>query len=88
MSYWSNINGRLTVHKSKHLSLSKLAEEVFDDYNISIDTEFDGDCFYHELNINYRESDHQALSTFMRFKDLLLSCNAKFVLDSKISWGN
>ena len=89
MAHWSNLCGSIIIHKSKHISVKKLVEEVFDDVIINkIDGDYDGDCYIYELDIDYEEEGDYAIAMYKEFERTLLSANAKYDLDLTVRMVN
>lgn len=79
MSLWSNISGTINVSKSKHVSVRKLANEVFlgEDYNLNLLPSVTREHIV-ELEMSFCDDGESAIK---RFKKLL-----KALEDVKISY--
>lgn len=86
MSVWSSISGETTIHKSKSISLKKLASLIFDDHGFSCDTKYDGDCYIHKWHINIREEGDRAYRDMVKWKDELNQCGSSSDIEMVIRW--
>ena len=55
MSKWSRLECDVRIHRSKNISLNKLAEDIFDDYHIKVATTDYGHYYSHLVVINFEE---------------------------------
>lgn len=71
MSRWSQLSGTVIIHKSKHCSIKKLANLIFDDFAYGDDVSYDGDCYVCEVNIHIREEGERCWNQVQKFVDEL-----------------
>lgn len=87
MSDWSVIDCEVVIHKSRKVSIQKIAEMIFDEYSVSLSTTPNGDCFIHTVRIAFSEGQDRAYREASKFlKVLTEDYKAQVTGRINISW--
>ena len=87
MSRWSKVRGEVVVQKERRVSLNKVADYLFDDYQIHIDTEDGQGYWLHKYEVVYSEEGTRAFETatfwLQELTELGCVCNNSYI---EVAW--
>jgi hypothetical protein len=94
MSEWCLIKGEIAVPKTSHISLKKLATEVYEELTFDVMNQTSGinkngiDCWQYSVYIGYCLSGDEALRAFDSLRNQLMLNNVSFDLtfEARFSW--